>query len=75
MKGRFRFEHSYRHPRHFHLICKTCNRSFEFLSSDIETLIEEVAAARGFAPRQSVLQIHGSVTRARPGGRRWRRVA
>ena len=22
-EGRFRFEHSYRHPRHFHLICKT----------------------------------------------------
>ena len=20
-EGRFRFEHSYRHPRHFHLIC------------------------------------------------------
>ena len=45
-EGRFRFEHSYRHPRHFHLICKTCNRSFEFLSSDIESLVEEVAAAR-----------------------------
>ena len=43
-EGRFRFEHSYRHPRHFHLICKTCNRSFEFLSSDIEALVEEVAA-------------------------------
>ena len=27
-EGRFRFEHSYRHPRHFHLICKTCNRSY-----------------------------------------------
>jgi Fur family ferric uptake transcriptional regulator len=25
-EGRFRFEHSYRHPRHFHLICKTCNQ-------------------------------------------------
>ncbi len=42
-EGRFRFEHSYRHPRHFHLICKTCNRSYEFLSSDIEQLVEEVA--------------------------------
>ena len=47
-EGRFRFEHSYRHPRHFHLICKSCHRSFEFLSSDIESLVEEVAAARGF---------------------------
>ena len=48
-EGRFRFEHSYRHPRHFHLICKTCNRSFEFLSSDVESLVEEVAAARGIS--------------------------
>ncbi|HXT68531.1 MAG TPA: transcriptional repressor [Vicinamibacterales bacterium] len=59
-EGRFRFEHSYRHPRHFHLICKSCNQSFEFLSSDIETLVEEVAAARRFSPRQSVLQIYGT---------------
>ena len=66
-EGRFRFEHSYRHPRHFHLICKTCNRSFEFLSSDIETLIEEVAAARNFTPRQSVLQIHGTCEACRTG--------
>ena len=66
-EGRFRFEHSYRHPRHFHLICKTCSRSFEFLSSDIETLIEEVANARNFAPRQSVLQIHGTCEACRTG--------
>ena len=46
-EGRYRFEHSYRHPRHFHLICKSCNSSSEFLSSDIEALIEEVASARG----------------------------
>jgi Fur family ferric uptake transcriptional regulator len=59
-EGRFRFEHSYRHPRHFHLICKTCNRSYEFLSSDIESLVEEVAAARGFTARQSVVQIYGT---------------
>jgi Fur family ferric uptake transcriptional regulator len=58
-EGRFRFEHSYRHPRHFHLICKTCNQSFEFLSSDIEALIEEVAAARKFAGKQSVVQVYG----------------
>src|ERR687897_343916 len=66
-EGRFRFEHSYRHPRHFHLICKTCNRSYEFLSSDIEALVEEVAAARNFAARQSVLQIHGTCEACRTG--------
>ena len=58
--GRFRFEHSYKHPRHFHLLCKTCNRSFEFLSSDIELLVEEVAEARSFKTGHSVLQIHGT---------------
>ena len=66
-EGRFRFEHSYRHPRHFHLICKSCNRSFEFLSSDIEALLEEVASARNFAARQSVLQIHGTCEACRTG--------
>jgi Fur family ferric uptake transcriptional regulator len=66
-EGRFRFEHSYRHPRHFHLICKSCNQSYEFLSSDIEALIEEVAAARNFAPRQSVLQIYGTCESCRAG--------
>src|SRR5438552_6543270 len=58
-EGRSRYEPSYGHPRHFHLICNTCHRSSEFLSSDIETLVEEVAAARGFAPTQTVLQVHG----------------
>src|SRR6476659_6335862 len=66
-EGRFRFEHSYRHPRHFHLICKSCNRSFEFLSSDIESLLEEVAAARSFAARQSVVQIYGECENCRTG--------
>jgi len=58
--GKFRFERAYRHPRHSHFICKTCNQSFEFLSSDIEALIEEVAAAREFAVRQSMLQVYGT---------------
>jgi Fur family transcriptional regulator, ferric uptake regulator len=66
-EGRFRFEHSYRHPRHFHLICKTCNQSFEFLSSDIESLIEEVATARNFASKQSVVQIYGTCEECQTG--------
>src|SRR2546425_11829332 len=66
-EGRFRFEHSYRHPRHYHLICKTCNRSSEFLSSDIEALVEEVAAARNFASSQSVVEIYGPCEECRRG--------
>ena len=66
-EGRFRFEHSYRQPRHFHLICKTCHRSFEFLSSDIEGLIEEIATARAFSAAQSVVQIYGTCEECRTG--------
>ena len=66
-EGRFRFEHSYRHPRHFHLICKSCNQSSEFLSSDIEALVEEIAAARNFAAAQSVVQIYGQCEHCRAG--------
>ena len=67
--GRFRYEHSYRHPRHFHLICESCSRSYEFLSSDIESLIEEIAGARGFDAHRSVVQIHGVCEACRTGRR------
>jgi Fur family transcriptional regulator, ferric uptake regulator len=68
-EGRSRFEASYRRPRHFHLICGTCHRSSEFLSSDVESMIEEVAAARGFAPSETVVQIHGTCEVCRTGAR------
>jgi Fur family transcriptional regulator, ferric uptake regulator len=66
-EGRNRFEPSYRHPRHFHLICTTCHRSSEFLSSDIESLMEEIAGARNFAPAQSVVQVYGTCEECRTG--------
>src|SRR2546425_5492705 len=66
-EGRFRFEPSYRHPRHFHLICTKCHRSSEFLSSDVESLMEEIASARAFAPTQSVVQIYGTCEECRTG--------
>ena len=66
-EGRSRFEPTYRHPRHFHLICNTCHRSSEFLSSDVESLMEEIAAARNFAPTQQVVQIYGTCDDCRTG--------
>ena len=66
-EGRSRFEPSHGHPRHFHLICTTCHRSSEFLSSDIETLVEEIAAARHFASAQTVVQIYGTCDDCRSG--------
>ncbi len=66
-EGRSRFEPSYRHPRHFHLICTKCHQSSEFLSSDVESLMEEVAASRGFTAVQSVVQIYGTCEDCRTG--------
>jgi Fur family ferric uptake transcriptional regulator len=66
-EGRSRYEPSYRHPRHFHLICTTCHRSSEFLSSDVESLIEEIAVARSFAQAQAVVQIYGTCDDCRTG--------
>src|SRR5262245_11768595 len=66
-EGRSRFEPSYRHPRHFHLICTTCHRSSEFLSSDVESLMDEIAAARHFAASQHVVQIYGTCDDCRTG--------
>jgi Fur family ferric uptake transcriptional regulator len=66
-EGRSRFEPSYRHPRHFHLICTTCHRSSEFLSSDIESLVEEISSARRFAQAQTVVQVFGTCDDCRTG--------
>jgi len=66
-EGRSRFEPSHRHPRHFHLICGVCHRSSEFLSSDIESLMEEIASARGFDAREAMVQISGTCEECRTG--------
>ncbi len=68
-EGRSRFEPSYRHPRHFHLVCNVCHRSSEFLSSDVEALVEEIAAARNFDAAQTVIQVFGTCEECRTGTR------
>ena len=66
-EGRSRFEPSYRHPRHFHLICTSCHSSSEFFSSDVESLLEEIGAARRFTTRQATVQISGICEQCRTG--------
>jgi len=66
-EGRSRFEPTYRHPRHFHLICEKCHRTSEFLSSDVESLMEEIASARNFEPKQAIVQIIGTCEECRTG--------
>jgi Fur family ferric uptake transcriptional regulator len=66
-EGRSRFEPAYRHPRHFHFVCSVCHRSSEFLSSDIESIVEEISAARNFAAAQTLVQISGTCEECRTG--------
>src|SRR5262249_295525 len=66
-EGRSRFEPAFRHPRPFQLVWQTCHRSSEFLSSDIESLVEEVASARNFAADQTVIQVYGTCEECRTG--------
>ncbi len=73
-EGRSRYEPSYGHPRHFHLICNKCHRSSEFLSSDIEALVEEVATVRRFTPAQTVVQIYGVCEECQSGLGRGRTI-
>src|SRR5262249_56498912 len=65
--GRRGYGPSYGHARHFHLSCTPCHSSSEFLSSDVESLMEEIASARKFAPSQSVVQIYGTCEACRTG--------
>ena len=66
-EGRQRYEAAHGHPRHSHLICRACHRTSEFLSSDVESLLEEVAAARGFDTSQTIVQVHGLCQDCRNG--------
>ncbi|HKT79419.1 MAG TPA: transcriptional repressor [Vicinamibacterales bacterium] len=68
-EGRARFEPAYHHPRHFHLVCTECRRSSEFLSSDVESILEEIAGARNFNVAQAVVQISGVCEDCRTGAR------
>jgi Fur family ferric uptake transcriptional regulator len=66
-EGRSRFEPSLRHPRHFHIVCTTCHRSSEFLSSDIEAILEDVAAQRHFQVAETTIQMFGVCEDCRTG--------
>ena len=46
-----------------------CHRSSEFLSSDIEAILEEVAAARSFEPVETVIQVFGVCEECRTGAK------
>jgi Fur family ferric uptake transcriptional regulator len=57
--GRTRFEHFYDHPHHHHIICTSCKKTIEFLSTDLEQLQEEIMKHYDFEALYHSFQIYG----------------
>lgn len=57
--GTKRYEHSYKHKHHDHLVCTKCGRFIEIIKPEIEKMQEEVAKAKNFTITHHKLQIFG----------------
>lgn len=57
--GVMRYEHSYNHPHHDHLVCKGCGKTVEVMDSVIEELQKRVAESHGFALTDHELYLYG----------------
>lgn len=57
--GYTRYEHSYNHQHHDHLICTQCGSLIEFYSEVIESKQDEIARKFKFQPTHHSLRIFG----------------
>ena len=57
--GQTRYEHSYEHIHHDHLICKGCGKIVEFENPDIEKLQNKIAKKNKFKVYAHKLEIYG----------------
>ncbi len=57
--GLTRFEHSYHHPHHHHIICTECQKAIEFVSPELESIQDEIVRKYHFQPLHHRLQIYG----------------
>jgi Fur family ferric uptake transcriptional regulator len=63
--GRTRFEHHYKHPRHYHIICVECNRAIEFFSPELERVYESIVSEYEFDPVSYRFQVFGVCSKCR----------
>jgi Fur family ferric uptake transcriptional regulator len=63
--GRTRYEHSYKHQHHDHMICTACGTNIEFYSAEFEAIQEAIAAKHKFEPVQHSLRIEGLCSECR----------
>ena len=57
--GQKRYEHSYKHAHHDHMICTECGKIIEFIHPLIEKYQEEVAMENGFKITSHKLDLFG----------------
>ncbi|MBI2267459.1 MAG: transcriptional repressor [Armatimonadetes bacterium] len=63
--GLTRFEHSYNHPHHDHIICVRCGQATEFVEPGIEALQDQVAKRYNFAIQDHRMEIFGICEKCR----------
>jgi Fur family ferric uptake transcriptional regulator len=57
--GLTRFEHSYHHPHHHHIVCTECHKAIEFVSPELERIQEEIIRKYHFQPIHHRFQTYG----------------
>ena len=57
--GQKRYEHSYKHAHHDHMVCTECGKIIEFIHPLIEKYQEEVATQNGFKVTSHKLDLFG----------------
>lgn len=57
--GLTRFEHSYHHPQHHHIVCTECHRAIEFVCPELERIQNEIIERYRFQPIHHRFQTYG----------------
>src|SRR5213594_2037524 len=57
--GLTRFEHSYHHPHHHHIVCTECHKAIEFVSPELESIRDQIVRKYHFKPLHHRLQVYG----------------
>jgi Fur family transcriptional regulator, ferric uptake regulator len=57
--GLTRFEHSYQHPLHHHIVCTSCQKVIEFLSPELERIHQSIVSRYEFQSSRQRIQIEG----------------
>jgi Fur family transcriptional regulator, ferric uptake regulator len=57
--GLTRFEHSYHHPPHHHIVCMECHRAIEYLCPELDKIQDEIIQKYNFRPVHHRFQTFG----------------